>query len=62
VFVFVGMDLLHLQLGLLVGSGETKHKMIKLLEKEALRFKRQKLAKLFQEQAKKVLREASDSG
>ena len=47
------MDLLQSHLGSLIGSGETKRKMVRVLEREALRFKRQKLAKVFEEHAEK---------
>jgi hypothetical protein len=48
------MDMLQAHLTSLVGSSEAKRSMVKVLEREALRFKRRKLAQVFEEQAQKL--------
>jgi hypothetical protein len=50
------MEIVQTQLGSLVGPCEAKRKLVKVLEREAIRFKRRKLAKVFEEQAEKLAR------
>jgi len=50
-----GMEFMLSQLSLIAGSVDIKRKFIKGLEKEALRFKRKTLAKVFISEHQKLL-------
>lgn len=52
--LITGMEVMLTQLSNIAGSVDIKRKFIKSLEKEALRFKRRKLAKVFIEEQEKL--------